>query len=130
MRRPPLREAGAEAQQQLSEAKFSASHSSLQPAPLDRLCRLYRLQHYLNCWLAKVIPDEDVLTDAYRRDRAQAQVQARIEAMLEEMQDPGQDVEIPDDLRERVERHLRESPATSWDEAIRKIAMDDEEGAT
>ena len=50
--------------------------------------------------------------------------------MLEEIQEPGQDVEIPDDLRERVERHLRESPAASWDKAVREIAMDDEEGGS
>ena len=39
MRRPPLWEAGAEAQQQkqLSEAEYSASRSSLQPALRDRL---------------------------------------------------------------------------------------------
>ncbi len=54
MKRPPLWEAGAEAQQQqqISEAKYSAFHSSLQPAPLDRLHRIHRLRHYLNCWRA------------------------------------------------------------------------------
>ena len=72
----------------------------------------------------------ETLADAYRRDRAQALVQARIEAVLEEMQNPGQDAEIPADLRERVEQHLRESPGTSWDEAVRKIARDDDEDAS
>ena len=50
MRRPPLWEAGAEAQQQISKAKYSAFHSSLQPAPLDRLHRLHRLRRDLDRW--------------------------------------------------------------------------------
>jgi hypothetical protein len=77
----------------------------------------------------KVIPDQQGLTDMYR-----LAVEARIlEASLAEAQEKAkaeaEQVEIPDDLHDRVSALLRESPETSWDAAVPEIAKAIEEEA-
>jgi hypothetical protein len=73
--------------------------------------------------VAKVIPDEDVLADAYRRMRRQALVQQRIDDLVAELTD--EDCVVPPDLKNRISDMLASGSAQPWDEALQKIANRD-----
>ena len=60
-----------------------------------------------------------------RRMQAQARVQAKINEVLENEAEADQ-VEVPDDLRDRIEQQLKDNPAVSWDEVVRDIVEADE----
>jgi hypothetical protein len=72
--------------------------------------------------IIKVVPDDTTLADAYRRMHRQAVVQAKIDELIEDLDDD--EVEIPGNLNDRVAAHLRENPATSWDDAVAEIASE------
>jgi hypothetical protein len=69
--------------------------------------------------IAKVVPDDTALADAYRRMHRQAVVQAKIDELVEELGE--NEVETPADLHDRVTAYLGENPAASWDEAVAEI---------
>jgi hypothetical protein len=71
--------------------------------------------------IEKVVPDDAMLADAYRRMRKQARVQARIDELLAEFENEPLPP-VPDDLLGQVEEALSASPALSWDAALREIA--------
>jgi hypothetical protein len=75
--------------------------------------------------IRKVIPDDAVLADAYRRMHRQALVQARIDELVEDLN--GTEVAIPTGLRERIATAIKADPARSWDDIVRKIAEKDQE---
>jgi hypothetical protein len=70
--------------------------------------------------IAKVVPDDETLAEAYRRMHRQAVVQAKIDELVEELDED--EVEIPADLHDRVAAHLRDHAETSWDDAVAEIA--------
>lgn len=78
--------------------------------------------------VAKVVPDDETLADAYRRMRRQALIQERINETIAEMEEE-EEVDPPDGLRARVEQDLKAAPDRSWDSVLRQIAEDDHEAA-
>src|SRR3954453_12418251 len=74
--------------------------------------------------VAKLVPDETVLVDAYKRISREAVVQKEIDRVLAVMK-PEADATPPDNLHERVKDMLngpyREE---SWDSALRRIVKD------
>ncbi len=70
----------------------------------------------------KVIPGDEHLTTAYRRTVEQAFVQQRIDEVTEEANKLGINAHVPTDLRAKIERRLKETPATTWDAIVREIA--------
>ena len=79
----------------------------------------------------KVIPGDDHLTTAYRRTVEQAFVQKHIDEVIEDANELGMKAKAPTDLRARIERRMKETPATTWDAIVREIAevgVDDDEG--
>ena len=75
--------------------------------------------------VAKVIPDEDCLADAYRRALEQAFVQQKIDEVIDEAEKLGEDVEVPKGLRAKVEERLDKDSAATWDEIVRDLATQD-----
>ena len=73
--------------------------------------------------VAKVIPDEDCLADAYRRALEQAFVQQKIDEVIDEAEKLGEDAEVPKGLRAKVKERLDEDSATTWDEVVRDLAV-------
>jgi hypothetical protein len=73
--------------------------------------------------IAKVVPDDATLADAYRRMRRQALVQARINEILDELGEEESEPP-PDDLVAQLEKRLDLDPSQHWDAALREIAED------
>ena len=71
--------------------------------------------------VAKVIPDTECLTDAYRRVLVQARAQARIDEVLADISD-GDDETVPADLADLVAKRLLADPEMPWDAAIKQLA--------
>ncbi len=72
--------------------------------------------------VAKVIPDEDNLADAYRRAVQQSFVQGKINDVLDEAHALGESAEIPDDLADEVALRIKEDSTLPWDKVVRQIA--------
>jgi hypothetical protein len=70
----------------------------------------------------KVIPDEDTLSTGYRRAVIFARVEAAIAEVMDEEQD---DIEIPSDLKERVDKALEWDRELGWDDAMNEIVVED-----
>ena len=75
--------------------------------------------------ITKLVPDDDVITDAYRRARRLAAIQTRVDEVLAEFDEDIADKLVPDALKKRIEKSLEEDPARSWDEAVKDIAAAD-----
>jgi hypothetical protein len=78
--------------------------------------------------VAKVIPDEATLTEAYRRARQSAWLRDRFDALLAASHKAVEDPDIPTDLRKRVSAALDEHPELAWNQAVRSIAAGDGSG--
>jgi hypothetical protein len=74
--------------------------------------------------IAKVIPDDETLADAYRRMHQQVVIQDKIEELVEELDE--ETGTIPDRLRQRVEEAIKLDPARSWDAVMREIVEHDQ----
>ena len=72
--------------------------------------------------VAKVIPDDKVLADAYRRMHRQAVVQAKIDKLLDGLSED--EIEIPTGLRQRIAKEIKTDPTQSWDELLHEIVGD------
>jgi hypothetical protein len=70
----------------------------------------------------KVIPDEAVLAEAYRRRHQSHFLDEQFAELKERSRQHAAMVEIPPDLVEQVERLLQEQPALPWNQAVTKIA--------
>jgi len=76
--------------------------------------------------ISKIIPDENVLADAYRRMHRQAVIQAEIDRLIDDLNEDV--IEIPTGLRQHIEKELEADPTQSWDELLREIVDDSVEG--
>jgi hypothetical protein len=74
----------------------------------------------------KVVPDNDTLAAAFRRMRRQALVQSKITEVLEELDDNEDEVEVPDDLRPKIEEWFAKRPELRWDSIVRHLAGDED----
>ena len=72
--------------------------------------------------VAKVIPDDETLTEAYRRERQSAWLRDRFDELLEASYKAVEGLDIPTDLRKRVSAALDEDPELAWNQAVRSIA--------
>jgi hypothetical protein len=72
--------------------------------------------------IRKVIPDDAVLADAYRRMHRQSVVQAKIDELVGDLDET--EVEIPAGLRQRIETAIKADPARSWDAIMRVIVAE------
>jgi hypothetical protein len=75
----------------------------------------------------KIVPDEDLLTEAYigmeRGQRLQEAFDEIEEKLDEELDEEG--IEAPDDLQQRVKEILQQRPDLRWDAAVAEIVMAD-----
>ena len=69
--------------------------------------------------IAKVVPDQGTLADAYQRMHRQAAVQAAVEEALDDVDDA--EIPAPKELQSRIRKILKSQPTTSWDVALRGI---------
>jgi Topoisomerase 6 subunit A/Spo11, Toprim domain len=76
--------------------------------------------------VTKVVPNDEVLADAYHRMRRQAAVQVQIDKALEELGEE-ESTSVPGDLRSRIEAAQKANPERRWDELLRDIADGDHE---
>jgi DNA topoisomerase VI subunit B len=72
--------------------------------------------------IRKVIPDGETLADAYQRMHRQAVIQEKINDLIEELDES--EVEVPANLRQRIEKAIKADPTQSWDAVMREIAQD------
>jgi hypothetical protein len=70
--------------------------------------------------VTKVIPEGDILANAYQRVRRAAMVEAKTAAIVSEVN--RLKIELPDGLKASVEHLIQHTPALSWDAAIARIA--------
>jgi hypothetical protein len=73
--------------------------------------------------VAKIAPDQDTLTLAYRRSVASHYVASRLRSTIDEAQRHAAEAPVPDDLADLVAAALRENRAQSWDEVVQRLAM-------
>jgi hypothetical protein len=69
-----------------------------------------------------VIPDDDILDEAYQAFHRSQQLRVRFKKMEDEFEDTG--VEVPKNLTEQVRAILDEHGDLRWDDAI-QIVLDD-----
>jgi DNA topoisomerase 6 subunit A-like protein len=69
--------------------------------------------------IAKVIPGDETLADAYRRMHQQSVIQDKIDELIEELDE---ETEVPPGLRQRIEKAIKLDPTRSWDAIVREIA--------
>lgn len=66
--------------------------------------------------VAKVVPDDTTLADAYQRMHKQKVVQAEIDFLVAKLK--VEQVPVPDDLQARITDELEDDPAKRWDEVM------------
>jgi hypothetical protein len=76
----------------------------------------------------KVIPDEEILEQAYRRAAAVRRYQEIIDAAGKEVATYAKDLTVPKALSAKLSRKLAEAPAMAWDEAL-SVLTDEQEGS-
>ena len=69
----------------------------------------------------KIIPDDEILADAYLRASEYAVVQKAIDEKLTELRKTMTAATVPDDLHAAVEKKLKAKPTLTWDEAVTEI---------
>jgi Topoisomerase 6 subunit A/Spo11, Toprim domain len=70
----------------------------------------------------KVIPDQEMLTDAYLRQRQSAYLKEHFGELLERSRRHIAGLDVSPDLQGHVARLLQEKPALSWNDAVAEIA--------
>jgi len=75
--------------------------------------------------IAKVIPDDKTLADAYRRMHKQAVIQDKIDELVKDLDE--NEAEVPARLRHRIKKAIKLDPTRSWDDVVREIADGQEE---
>ena len=78
--------------------------------------------------VAKVIPDEATLVEAYRRERQSAWLRDRFDALLQASHKAVEGLAIPTELRKQVSAALDKHPELAWNQAVRSIAAGDGSG--
>jgi hypothetical protein len=74
--------------------------------------------------LEKVIPDDGTLADAYRGFHRSQQLREKFEEMRAEFDRQASEIEVPEDLQERVRVILDDHRDLRWDDAI-QIVLDE-----
>jgi len=69
--------------------------------------------------VTKLIPDAEVLANTYRMFAASDQLGEKFEELEERLEEEADDVEVPDDLKAKVEKLLDEKPHINWARAVR-----------
>ena len=67
----------------------------------------------------KVIPDDDVLEEAYKRAVYGQRILEKVDEISGDMQE---DIDIPNNLREQLSKEIEKSKKSAWDEVIWDIA--------
>jgi len=75
----------------------------------------------------KVVPDEDAMSDAYKRALILCDVRKAIEEATEKAKEDHEDFALPDDFIDRVNTYLKHYPTESWDQAVSQIAYEETE---
>ena len=63
------------------------------------------------------------MAGAYRRAVEQAFVQSKVDEISDEARECGENVKIPENLLATVRGRLDEDQATTWDAAVRELAI-------
>jgi hypothetical protein len=69
--------------------------------------------------IRKVIPDNDTLAHAYQRMHKQAVIQDKIDELIEQLDES--EVEVPANLRQRIQKSIKADPTQSWDSVVREL---------
>jgi len=72
--------------------------------------------------VAKIAPDQDTLTLAWRRAVAARYVTSRLQSAVRDAQRHAAEAPVPDDLAALVAAGLRGDPTQSWDDVIKRLA--------
>jgi hypothetical protein len=75
--------------------------------------------------VAKLIPGPDMLADAYRMFVASERLSEKFEELEDEVKEETNRVEVPDDLRAKVEKYLKATREITWHRAVQLIADPD-----
>ena len=70
----------------------------------------------------KVIPDEAVLAEAYRRQHQSHFLDEHFAELVGRSRQHVENLDIPADLKEHVAQRLQDKPALSWNDAVAEIA--------
>ena len=70
----------------------------------------------------KVIPDQEMLAEAYRRQRQSAYLKEQFGELLERSRQHIASLDVFPDLQGHVARLLQEKPELSWNDAVAEIA--------
>ena len=76
----------------------------------------------------KVVPDDDTLEKAYRRAVQITYVNGHIEEIEDAAKEHADDIDIPDDLGERVRKGLIRDPHLPWDDVIAELVGQEADG--
>ena len=72
--------------------------------------------------IKKIIPDKDVLENAYARAVKVAVVNNAIEAALDDAEDAAQKLTMPKMLKQKIAERLQEDPTLTWDSVLAHFA--------
>jgi hypothetical protein len=73
--------------------------------------------------LEKVVPDDDLLADAYRAFHRSRELRKRFEKLEDEFEDEHSEIEVPKNLKEQVQAILSSHTDLRWDDAV-QLALD------
>jgi hypothetical protein len=71
--------------------------------------------------IEKVIPEDKVLEETYRAFHRAEQLREKFEKLQKEFDDAKQDIDVPENLDERVRAILDKHPDLRWDDAIQLV---------
>jgi hypothetical protein len=86
----------------------------------DELVRLIETKLTAN-GVRKVVPEIDILAEAYRSNIRTAKIKEIIDRAIKEMGDHDA-ISVPGNLADQVDAKLRENPAWRWDDAVQAVA--------
>ena len=69
----------------------------------------------------KVVPDAETLGHAYRNLAARHKLEQIVDEHRREISEEFESLDVPAEIRDRVEESLRENPALSWTTALDRI---------
>ena len=71
--------------------------------------------------LEKVVPGEDLLSDAYREFHRSQQLREKFREVEKQFKEEAAEIEVPDDLEEQVREILAEHGDLRWDDAVQVV---------
>jgi len=89
----------------------------------DQLVELIETK-FKSLGISKVVPDPDLLASAYRRACQIGILNRALAAAADDARRRAAEIDLPDDLVERVRAFLEEHPEEPWDGAIARLAED------